>query len=303
VLYDLWLDTSSGKWSEKKLVDFSRYSGREYEWSGPLVSTSGTVLVSWSRALPDVRDANQEVTLYTWRQGQQTPNQLAQFRVNAGASGQSVLDCWVQPENLVSFAVPICEGLADWYPARITPDGKVVLRDAADDSGKRLLKALGPKRYIAPQTYSRDGTFFAASSGKDLGIYFRHSRKLRFIRIPAMFWCMLFSPDRKAIAWIGEVQPREHPWPKDLSIDYIPELNAIGIVWLKSGKTTVWRIDGLSGYKEYAWNDQTVARVRISANKRYLYAPWGEDLARFDMKARRMTVIAKHVDGFDVVYQ
>jgi hypothetical protein len=43
--------------------------------------------------------------------------------------------------------------------------------------------------------------------------------------------------------------------------------------------------------------------VRISANKRYLYAPWGEDLARFDMKARRMTVIAKHVDGFDVVYQ
>ncbi len=306
-LFELRRDSSTGKWKEKELVGFSDLPGNENNWSGPVLSPDGTVLLAHSGDyFGQKTQLNQDVTLYIWNRSETKLKYLTRFQMFAGAGGPMVLDSWVPSEKLITFTVSICEGLAGWSKVRLLAGGKVAVDDAADGSYERLRKRLGSRRIVAPESYSRDGRFYAGASDGGLAVYSRRSGELRFIGISAGLWCMSFSPDSRAIAWIGEVLPRRRPWPKALEesgIDYLPELNAIGIVQLRGGTTTVWRVDDLPGHKGFGmWRDQPHTRVRISVDRRYLYTSWGDDLARFDMRKRQMTVIAKDVDGFDVVY-
>jgi hypothetical protein len=221
-----------------------------------------------------------------------------------GASiGYAELDDWVRSERLLTFRVSIAEGLAQTTAVRLGAPGKAALDSAADDSEHRVLRRFGRHSYLMAAAYSPDGRLFAGANYKRIAVYDRRSHHIRMIQTPVKYvWCMSFSADGTAIAWIGEVGKSNPIPPEDSGADYMPNLDAIGVTWVNTGKTSVYRLEKLSGYEGMgAFPDQTAARIRINSTKDTFYFFWQDGLARFSRPQGKLEVIARNVDGFGLV--
>jgi hypothetical protein len=298
--------TSGKEWQEHRLAPLPQ-TGESYpHWSGPAVSPSGAVLVAMSRysGLGEQSEDDTAVSLYTWTRGQTALRPGPQFRMfGGGSSGYAVLDDWVRGERLLAFRVSIAEGLAQTTVAKLGAPGKAALDSAADDSERRVLRRFGRHSYLMAAAYCQDGRLFAGANYKRIALYDRRSHRIRMIRTPVKYvWCMSFSDDGRAIAWIGEVGKSNPRPPAESGADYIPNLDAIGVTWVSTGKTSVYRLGKFRGYEGIgAFGDQTTARIRINSTEDTLFFFWKDGLARFSRPQRKLEVIARKVDGFGLV--
>jgi hypothetical protein len=302
---DAWLlnkDPHSGGWNVKLLPDMPKPVTDDADFSVPVVAFRNDVLICENSLQHSGEDANfvyyrfysvdaSNLQLSSLGVYQEPTSEIA--RLNQGGT----LQAWLPAERKVLFAFHVGESLAGHGYLRLLDKEHVKSSYISKDESTevaRLSKAMDRDYDVI--NYSPDGSLLVMGAHKRVGVLNRRTQQIKIIKTwVSSFWALSVTADNSTVTWMGELSPKWTLQPgEEQEIDYVPEVDYLGIICLPTGTTRTWAMNKVNGVDLTTTQqpNQFAARIAYSPTSGALYFAWGGDLIHFDPSRNRAAVVA-----------